>query len=47
MSELQLHEITSENVIKLQLITTTILITPTLRHIQELLQVYFKIECQW
>ena len=30
MSELQLHAITLENVIKLQLITITILITPTL-----------------
>ena len=30
MSEIQLHAITLENVIKLQLITITILITPTL-----------------
>ena len=30
MSKLQLHAITPENVIKLQLITITILITPTL-----------------
>ena len=30
MSELQLHAITLENVIELQLITITILITPTL-----------------
>ena len=35
MSLLQLHAITSENVIKLQLIKITILITPTLAHCDE------------